>query len=64
MVIMTFGSGFNIESEDSEYIATMKGLADYAHRKGIQLGGYTLMCASADGAADHLEIAALLYWIV
>ena len=46
MVIMTFGSGFNIESEDSEYIATMKGLADYAHRKGIQLGGYTLMCAS------------------
>ncbi len=52
MVIMTFGSGFNIESEDSEYIATMKGLADYAHRKGIQLGGYTLMCASRDVGAD------------
>ena len=46
MVIMTFGSGFNIESEDSEYISTMKKLADYAHRKSIQLGGYTLMCAS------------------
>lgn len=46
MVIMTFGSGFNVESEDPEYIATMKALADYAHRKGIQLGGYTLMCAS------------------
>ena len=46
MVIMTFGSGFNIESEDPEYIATMKELTDYAHRKGIQLGGYTLMCAS------------------
>ena len=46
MVIMTFGSGFNIESEDPEYIATMKGLTDYAHRKGIQIGGYTLMCAS------------------
>ena len=46
MVIMTFGSGFNVESEDPEYIATMKELADYAHRKGIQLGGYTLMCAS------------------
>ena len=52
MVIMTFGSGFNIESEDSEYIATMKGLADYAHRKGIQLGGYTLMCASRDVGED------------
>jgi len=46
MVIMTFGSGFNIESEDPEYISTMKGLADYAHSKNIQLGGYTLMCAS------------------
>ena len=46
MVIMTFGSGFNIESEDTEYIATMKELTDYAHEKGIRLGGYTLMCAS------------------
>ena len=46
MVIMTFGSGFNIESEDPKYITTMKELTDYAHRKGIQIGGYTLMCAS------------------
>ncbi|MXY99282.1 alpha-galactosidase [Candidatus Poribacteria bacterium] len=46
MVIMTFGSGFNIESEDPEYIAGMKELADYAHRKNIRIGGYTLMCAS------------------
>ena len=52
MVIMTFGSGFNIESEDREYITTMKGLADYAHRKGVQLGGYTLMCASRGVGAD------------
>jgi len=48
MVIMTFWSGFNIESEDPEYITTMKELVDYAHSKGIQLGGYTLMCASRD----------------
>ena len=46
MVIMTFGSGYNIESENPEYIQTMKELADYAHSKNIQLGGYTLMCAS------------------
>ena len=43
MVIMTFWSGFNIESEDPKYIATMKKLVDYAHSKGIELGGYTLM---------------------
>ena len=52
MVIMTFGSGFNIESEDPEYIAIMKELTDYAHRKGIQLGGYTLMCASRSAGED------------
>ena len=52
MVIMTFGSGFNIESEDPEYINTMKGLTDYAHSKGIQLGGYTLMCASRNVGGD------------
>ncbi len=52
MVIMTFGSGFDIESEDPEYITTMKGLTDYAHSKGIQLGGYTLMCASRNAGED------------
>ena len=52
MVIMTFGSGFNIESEDPEYIITMKELTDYAHHKGIQLGGYTLMCASRNAGED------------
>ena len=52
MVIMTFGSGFNIESEDPEYIAAMKELTDYAHSKEIQLGGYTLMCASRNVGED------------
>ncbi len=52
MVIMTFGSGFNIESEDPEYITTMKELTDYAHHKGIQLGGYTLICASRNAGEN------------
>ncbi len=52
MVIITFWSGFNIESEDPKYIATMKALTDYAHSKGIQLGGYTLMCSSRDVGKD------------
>ena len=57
MVIMTFGSGFNIESEDPEYITTMKELTDYAHHKGIQLGGYTLMCASRNAGEDFNCVA-------
>jgi len=46
MVILTFGSGFNIESEDENYIAKFKADVEYAHSKGVEVGGYTLMCAS------------------
>ncbi len=42
MVILSFGSGFNMEDTRPENIAKFKGLADYAHSKGIQLGGYSL----------------------
>ncbi len=45
MVIMTFGSGFNAESDDADYIAGLKELADYAHAKGIELGGYSLLAS-------------------
>lgn len=43
MVIMTFGSGFDIESKDPEYIAQIKSEVEYAHSKGIELGGYSLL---------------------
>jgi len=45
MVIMTFGSGFNMENIDPEYMAQMKGLVDYAHSKNIELGGYSLLAS-------------------
>ena len=45
MVILTFGSGFNIENEDPEYIAQIKELVEYAHSKGIELGGYSLLAS-------------------
>ncbi len=53
MVIITFWSGFQIESEDPEYIARLKADTDYAHGKGIKLGGYTLMCASRNVSEEH-----------
>jgi hypothetical protein len=43
MVVLTFGSGFNIENEEAAYLAQLKELADYAHRKGVELGGYSLL---------------------
>lgn len=45
MVILTFGSGFNIENEDPEYIAQIRDLVDYAHSRGIELGGYSLLAS-------------------
>jgi len=43
MVIMSYGSGFNPQSTNETYIAWMKSAVNYAHSKGIMIGGYTLM---------------------
>jgi len=43
MVILTFGSGFNIEDDSDENLERCKQLADYAHERGVQLGGYSLL---------------------
>ncbi len=58
MVIMTFGSGFDIERRDAATIARWKELADYAHAKGIALGGYSLLASrSIDDANDVVNPA-------
>ncbi len=45
LVIMTFGSGFDMEKGDPAYYKELKQLADYAHSKGIALGGYSLLAS-------------------
>ena len=42
MVILSFGSGLNMEDASDVNIQKFKALADYAHSKGIKLGGYSL----------------------
>lgn len=42
MVILSFGSGLNMEDTSQANIQKFKDLADYAHSKGILLGGYSL----------------------
>lgn len=42
MVILSFGSGLNMEDTSATTIQKFKDLADYAHQKGIKLGGYSL----------------------
>ena len=43
MVILSFGSGLNMEDLSESNIDKFKALADYAHSKGIELGGYSLL---------------------
>lgn len=41
-VILSFFSGLDMEDTSAKNISYFKGLADYAHSKGILLGGYSL----------------------
>jgi hypothetical protein len=45
MVILTFGSGFDVEKDNPEYLAQMKKYREYAKSKGIDLGGYSLLAS-------------------
>lgn len=45
MVILSFGSGLNMEDVSPANLARCKALADYAHSKGIRLGGYSLLAS-------------------
>ena len=43
MVILTFGSGFNIEDDSQANLDLWRDIAKYAHDRGIEIGGYSLL---------------------
>ncbi|MBL8733588.1 MAG: hypothetical protein JNN13_14550 [Planctomycetes bacterium] len=58
LVLMTFGSGFDAEDISDANVARLKALADYAHEKGVALGGYSLLASRAiDGDNDVVDPA-------
>ena len=54
MAILSFGSGFDMENEDPAYIAQIKELVDYAHARGVQLGGYSLLASRKISESDDV----------
>jgi len=54
MIILSFGSGLDMENEDPVNIARMKDLADYSHSKGIELGGYSLLASRRISDGDDV----------
>ena len=45
MVILSFGSGLDMENISAENIARFRGFREYANRKGLELGGYSLLAS-------------------
>lgn len=54
MVILSFGSGLNMEDTSEANMARYKLLADYAKKKGVELGGYSLFSSRSIDAADDV----------
>jgi len=53
-VILSFGSHLNMEDTSAANIQRWKELADYAHSKGILLGGYALFSSRRISDADDV----------
>lgn len=58
MVILTFGSGFNIEDDREAYLSEMKRYAAYAREKGIEIGGYSLLASRSIGKDQDVVMPA------
>ncbi len=54
LVIMTFGSGFNMENTAPEYLQQIKQLVDYARERGVALGGYSLLASRSIDAENDV----------
>jgi hypothetical protein len=54
MIILSFGSGFNIENDDPEYLAKWKAVADYASEQGIDIGSYSLLSSRRIGGGNDV----------
>lgn len=56
VVILSFGSGFDMETEDPEVIARWRALADLAHESGVELGGYSLLASRSISPEDDVVL--------
>jgi len=54
MLILSFGSGFDIEDESPENLARWREIADYAHSQGIEIGGYSLLSSRHVGGGNDV----------
>ncbi len=58
MVILTFGSGFDVENEKPENWAYARKLSEFAHSRGLELGTYSLLASRHIDAQNDVELPA------
>ena len=51
MIVLSFGSGFDLESADPAYLASIKASVAYANARGVEVGGYDLIGWTRDPGA-------------
>lgn len=54
MVILSFGSGMNLENDNANYLKAWKEIADYAHSKNVEIGGYSLLASRRINAENDV----------
>jgi hypothetical protein len=53
-IILSFGSGFDIEDTTQRNLDKFRELTEYAHSKGIALGGYSLLASRKVGGGNDV----------
>ena len=54
MIILSFGSGFNTETNDPAYMDKWRKVNTYAQSKGIELGSYSLLSSREIGGGNDV----------
>lgn len=54
MLILSFGSGFNLESENPAVLERARNFAAYAHSRGIEIGSYSLLASRSISKDDDV----------
>ena len=56
MIVLSFGSGLDMENEDPGVLAGLRDIAAYAHDRGVEIGGYSLLASRrVDDATDVID---------
>ena len=56
MIVLSFGSGLDMEGEDPAVLDRLRELADYAHEHSVEIGGYSLLASRRiDDATDVID---------